>query len=491
MTNDTPRPNAEPGLGLRYGGPRQRRPPMRTITTPLAAAICAGLLAAACSSGDAPPPPPAVLHPRTTTTTTTTTEPPTPPTTVPEAPLPPSRPAPTPPEDVVPPEDECHPAYGRCLMLLEGDALDCDDIARDRWPVPILNPADDPYRLGDGTSELGCRPHIENPAPEPERDTPPAPAPQPTDHSEEPAPTPDTTQADHADDPTDSDEPAPEVPTTQPVYVPTDDTGPATPPPVGTISDPTPATADAPEQPVPAPPEDDAPATATTIPPTPEPEPEPEPGPANIEDADAEPIEDADDYADVSTEDSTAEPIEDADDILPDVSTEVPCVDVPTHDGERWCTPPPVGDTIQLFSAWQPPGSHRSVSRCGSPGYDDEPYYDSGRTHDEQSRVCRTLPLTLRVGTVIEDYDTGGREYQVHRVTGIGGEPWERLPLWTDVVYPIYLCSRWWGIFDGYEDRGFLPAMRTRETLYVAWRDADGRWRLQLGAGRIIVGEDC
>ena len=171
--------------------------------------------------------------------------------------------------------------------------------------------------------------------------------------------------------------------------------------------------------------------------------------------------------------------------------TAVTCVDVPTHDGERWCAPPPVGDTIQLFSAWQPPGSHRSVSRCGGPGYDDEPYYDSGRTHDELSRVCRTLPLTLRVGTVIEDYDTGGREYQVHRVTGIGDEPWERLPVWTDVVYPIYLCSRWWGIFDGYEDRGFLPAMRTRETLYVAWRDADGRWRLQLGAGRIIVGKNC
>ena len=48
--------------------------------------------------------------------------------------------------------------------------------------------------------------------------------------------------------------------------------------------------------------------------------------------------------------------------------TAVTCVDVPTHDGERWCAPPPVGDTIQLFSEWAPPGSQRSVSRCGGPG---------------------------------------------------------------------------------------------------------------------------
>ena len=62
--------------------------------------------------------------------------------------------------------------------------------------------------------------------------------------------------------------------------------------------------------------------------------------------------------------------------------------------------------------------------------------------------------------------------------------------MWTDVVYPVYLCSQWWGLFDGYEDRGFLPGPGTSEVLYLAWQDPDGRWRLLL-AGRVNVSDDC
>ena len=119
-----------------------------------------------------------------------------------------------------------------------------------------------------------------------------------------------------------------------------------------------------------------------------------------------------------------------------DSTGETYCPDGPTHDGERWCAPPPSGDTIQVFSDWGVGYAEVPITRCGGIGYEAEPYYDSGHTWDEHSRVCRTLPLTLRVGTIIEDYDTNGRQYAVHRVTGIGSEPWERLPAWTDVVYP-------------------------------------------------------
>ena len=101
------------------------------------------------------------------------------------------------------------------------------------------------------------------------------------------------------------------------------------------------------------------------------------------------------------------------------------CPDGPTHDGERWCVPPPSGDTIQLFSDWGEGHNMGALSRCGGIGYEVEPYYHSGRTWDETARVCRTLPLTLRVGTIIEDYDTNGRQYVVRRVTGIDSEPWD------------------------------------------------------------------
>ena len=461
MTDDTPRPHAEPGLGLRYGGPRQRRPPMRTITTPLAAAICAGLLAAACSSGGAPPPPAPVLHPRTTTTTT---EPPTPPTTVPEeAPLPPSRPAPEP----EPADGTCHPAYEPCIPILDGDALDCDDIPVGDWPIAIWDPTDDPYQLGDGKSFLGCRPHIQTPAPEPERDTRLAPEPHPADHTEDPPPTPTTTQPDPAPAPPptpdttqtgpaaappSSDEPAPEVPTSQPVYEP------PTAPPIGEVGEPTPATTEAPEPPEPDP-TDDAAVTATTIPVT------------------------------IETTTTTEASTDDADG-YDAASVEVPCVDIPAHDGDRWCTPPVVGDTIQLFSDWGGLGTD-GLTRCGYDAFDYTPYYDSGRTHDEGSRVCRMLPLALRVGMVIEDYDINGQQYQVHRVTGIGAEPWARFPIWTDAVYPVYLCSRYWSIFPGYEEHGFLPGPDTSEAMRIAWRDSDGRLRLLISPAMILVGGGC
>ena len=153
--------------------------------------------------------------------------------------------------------------------------------------------------------------------------------------------------------------------------------------------------------------------------------------------------------------------------------------------------PTTVRDTIQLFSDWGEGHNMGALSRCGGVGYEAEPYYHSGRTWDETARVCRTLPLTLRVGTIIEDYDTNGRQYTVRRVTGIGSEPWDWGPLWTDVVYPVYLCSQWWGLFTGYEEHGFLPsAGRAREVLYEAWRDPDGRYRLLL-EGRVNVSDDC
>ena len=170
--------------------------------------------------------------------------------------------------------------------------------------------------------------------------------------------------------------------------------------------------------------------------------------------------------------------------------TAVTCVEVPAHDGDRWCTPPVVGDTIQLFSDWGGLGTD-GLTRCGYDGFDPSPYIDSGRTHVDDSGVCRTLPLPLRVGMVIEDYDTGGQQYQVHRVTGIGDEPWARYAVWTDVVYPVYLCSRYWRIFPGYEEYGFLPGPGTSEAMRIAWRDSDGRWRLLISPAMILVGGGC
>ena len=207
-----------------------------------------------------------------------------------------------------------------------------------------------------------------------------------------------------------------------------------------------------------------------------------EPTPAPVEDTDP-------------TGEPTPPPVEDTlgepdDTDYDDVSSEVPCVDVPAHDGDRWCTPPPSGDTIQLFSDWGT-FADRGVRRCGHDGYDPGRYVDPGRTHVDNSRVCRTLPLTLQIGTVIEDYDINGNQYQVHRVLGIGDEPWPRNAVWTDVVYPICLCSQYWSIFPGYEDLGFLPAPTTGETMHIAWRDSDGRWRIRLSPGMIAVGEGC
>ena len=442
---------------------------MRTLAAALTALA---LLAAACS-GDTGPPPPARAQPAAAppveTTTTTAPPPPAPP---PSTMAPPSRPAPEP----EPAAGTCHPAYEPCLPILDGDALDCDDIPRGDWPIAIWDPLVDPYQLGDGQSFLGCRPHIQTPAPEPERDTRPAPEPHPADHTEDPPPTPtttqtdpaaappptpDTTQTDPAGDPPSSDEPAPEAPTSQPVYEP------PTAPPIGEVGEPTPATTEAPEPPEPDP-TDDAAATATTISPTPEP---------------------TTTTAAPTTTTTTEAPTDDDAEYV-DVSAEVPCVDIPAHDGDRWCTTPPTGDTIQLFSDWGVLDD-RATARCGGDGYDPVPYYDSGRTHDEGSRVCRTLPLPLRVGMVIEDYDINGRQYQVHRVIGIGAEPWARLPVWTDVVYPIYLCSRYWRIYSGYEEHGYLPSPTTGETMHIAWRDSGGQWRLLIFPGRIAVGSGC
>ena len=170
--------------------------------------------------------------------------------------------------------------------------------------------------------------------------------------------------------------------------------------------------------------------------------------------------------------------------------TAVTCVEVPAHDGDRWCTPPVVGDTIQLFSDWGGLGTD-GLTRCGYDGFDPSPYIDSGRTHVDDSGVCRMSPLALRAGMVIEDYDTGGQQYQVHRVTGIGAEPWARNAVWTDVVYPVYLCSRYWSISPGYEEHGFLPGPDTSEAMRIAWRDSDGRWRLLIDPVMILVGGGC
>ena len=52
----------------------------------------------------------------------------------------------------------CHPAYGGCLPILDGDAIDCANIPAEQWPVAIWDPEDDPYQLGDGQSYLACLP---------------------------------------------------------------------------------------------------------------------------------------------------------------------------------------------------------------------------------------------------------------------------------------------------------------------------------------------
>ena len=171
--------------------------------------------------------------------------------------------------------------------------------------------------------------------------------------------------------------------------------------------------------------------------------------------------------------------------------TAVTCVEVPAHDGDRWCTPPPTGDTIQLFSDWGGLGTD-GLTRLRLRRLRPHPVHTTADAPTSTTRgVCRTLPLPLRVGMVIEDYDINGQQYQVHRVTGIGAEPWARNAVWTDVVYPVYLCSRYWRIFPGYEEYGFLPGPDTSEALRIAWRDSDGQWRLLISPARILVRDGC
>ena len=428
---------------------------MRNLLT----ALIAVAAVAACGAPAPPSPPPAA--PATTTTAPSGAEP-EPPTAPPEPAAPEPEPPPAravslPPVPPEPPElaavaadgEECHPAYVPCLPVLDGDGLDCSDIPRDVWPVGIWNPADDPYQLGDGESVLGCRPHLEpTPAVEP------APADEP--QSEEPQ------------EPADVDPPVTEPSAVPPPAV---DPEPAPAPPVGDPGEPTVTTTTEPEGP------QDPPEPGTPTPPPAEPESTPEPPPTPPTETDPPPPQ-------------------------PDVAREVPCVDVPAHDGERWCTPPPVGDTIQLFSDWGAmggPDQSFGRTRCGYDGYDWESYIDSPVDYinyddypsDGSRRVCRTLPLELRVGQVIEDYNINGRKYNVHTILEIGEEPWERLPIWTDVVYPVITCSRPWIVVDGHEELGFIPGPKTHETLYIAWPTDDGRWRLLLDPGMSVLSSGC
>ena len=50
----------------------------------------------------------------------------------------------------------CHPDYSPCLPLLEGDALNCGDLAAAQKPVTVREPGVDPYRLDRDGDGQGC-----------------------------------------------------------------------------------------------------------------------------------------------------------------------------------------------------------------------------------------------------------------------------------------------------------------------------------------------
>ena len=350
-------------------------------------AIAVLLVAGACSSG-----PDEATSPLIIPVTTTTVPAPAPTTTViyaPDevAPAPPPAPA-----DAAPGQEDCHPAYQTCLANLPGDALNCEDLAAYEVPVAIWDAAYDPYRLGDGTTELACTTiAAEQPTPPPPPEEPAADAPPPTTTPRIVGTNLGTTAA----------TPAPEEPPVE-----------------------EPATTHVPSpQPAPGAPVDADPGSGGLPPPPQEPPPEeppPDPQPPEEPPPDPPPTTTTTVFTDVNVE-------------------EEPCEDVPTTRGSgRLCLPPPTGDVVRLFAC-------HLDGMAASPDF--EEYVDSGLDDVPSAYITRTRPLRLAVGTRLEVYNTCRADsWQVNVVTGFG--PVERFPLWSDEVVAVYSCGS--GETDGH-----------------------------------------
>ena len=395
---------AFPNRGRSRNETRSTKPTGSTAAPPRTAArtrgialiVAAVLAAAACTPASDPPPA------AETTPTTPAAPPADPPAPTPEpvaappapavarvddTPAPTPEPVAAPPAPAVPrvddtpaPETDCHPAYDGCLPLLDGDALDCDDVAPEQRPVIVLDPSDDPYHFSDGINHAGCMPtaiafEVEPPPQPPPPVQEPATEPEP---GEEPPPPP-------------VEEPAPAPPPepAEPVV------GGAAPP-IGDVGEPTP----------PPPPPVEEPA----------PEPQPEPAP----EAPAEPEAVVEPQTPPTTEPFV------------DVNTTEPCSPLPEHAGDRLCLPPVEGTAIRLFSDW--------LDQAASPDY--RAFIDSGLDDVEHAHRVLTKPLVLAVGTVIQEYNTDPNRpgYREWRVTRIDTEPMRRFEAWTDVVYGIFAC---------------------------------------------------
>ena len=181
----------------------------------------------------------------------------------------------------------------------------------------------------------------------------------------------------------------------------------------------------------------------------------------------------------------------------PGASTgETYCPDGPTHDGERWCVPTTVrGHDPTLLRLGAGARTCGALTRCGGVGYEAEPYYDSGRIPGTRTRAC----LPHRAPHPAGRHHHRGLRHQrapIRRCAASpasAASPGTGAPLWTDVVYPVYLCSQRWRTRRPVTRTAWLPGeplTGAREVLYQAWRDPDGRWRLLL-EGRVNVSDDC
>ena len=172
--------------------------------------------------------------------------------------------------------------------------------------------------------------------------------------------------------------------------------------------------------------------------------------------------------------------------------TAVTCVDVPAHDGDRWCTPPVVGDTIQLFSDW---------GGLGTDGLDPlrlrrlrpHPLHTTADGPTTKARgVCRMSPLALRVGMVIEDYDTGrpavsGAPRDRHRRRTVGAPP----PSGPTSSTPS-TCARGTGASSpATRSTGSSPARARPRLCASPGGTATGSWRLLISPAMILVGGGC
>ncbi|MYC46381.1 MAG: hypothetical protein F4X49_12715 [Acidimicrobiia bacterium] len=164
-----------------------------------------------------------------------------------------------------------------------------------------------------------------------------------------------------------------------------------------------------------------------------------------------------------------------------DESTVDSCADAEDRD----CAPAPVGDAIVLYA-------YRSYGDARAFDNDDfEPYVDSGLAHDpDEYGSARSRPIPLEVGTRIvvhylDEPDDWVYAWTEYVITGFPDNV-ERFSAWQDEVHYVALCATRDAVYYGGEV--LPPEPVGREGYALAYRDDDGRYRLDLWRGGRYVG---